>query len=300
MPSPPLSATPRAQLPPRLGIAAAGRSSVAFLVTLAAFGFACVGTSAEPASRVQGSAGESGPGELEGWQLVFEDRFEGERLDYDKWTPRDPWGVVRNEELQGYVLHAFHLEDGILKIRCDRKPSFYDGARREFRSGMMSTTGKFSQRYGRFEIRCRVPAGRGLWPAFWLLPEPPSWPPEIDVFEILGEEPDQVHFSHHWPDPERPGESRAISKAFRGPDFSAAFHTFAVEWEPEEIRWYVDGVLRHRSSEEVPQVPMFLLVNLAVGGWAEEPDESTPFPADLEVDFVRVWQRTETVEASRE
>jgi len=263
--------------------------ALASLLTFAFLSPALVGEEKEPT----GPPGQLAEG-LPGWTLTFEDRFEGERLDYEKWTPQDPWGVERNEELQGYVLHAFHLEDGILKIRCDRKPSFYDGKRRDFRSGMMTTTRKFSQRYGRFEIRCRVPAGRGLWPAFWLLPEPPAWPPEIDVLEILGEEPDRVYFSHHWPHPQRPTEdSRAITGEFKGPDFSADFHTFAVEWEAEELRWYVDGVLRHRSDREIPQVPMFLLANLAVGGWAAEPDESTPFPADFEIDFIRVWKKSE-------
>ncbi|MEM7600667.1 MAG: glycoside hydrolase family 16 protein, partial [Verrucomicrobiota bacterium] len=118
-----------------------------------------------------------------GWILTFEDEFDGPKLDDSKWTPEDPWEVERNEELQGYIIQAFHQEGGILRIRCENKPTFYDGEKRDFRSGMMSTTRKFSQTFGKFEIRCRVPRGRGLWPAFWLLPEPPSWPPEIDVLE---------------------------------------------------------------------------------------------------------------------
>lgn len=226
------------------------------------------------------------------WVLTFEDEFDGPKLDYSKWTPEDPWGVERNSELQGYVIQAFHQDDGILRIRCENKPTFYDGKKREYRSGMMSTTRKFAQRYGKFEIRCRVPEGRGLWPAFWLLPEPPSWPPEIDILEILGHETDRVYLSHHWINPENPeGPSRSITGEFKGPDFSKNFHTFAVVWEPGEIRWYIDGELRHQSRKEIPDLPMFLLVNLAVGGWAEAPDSSTVFPADFEIDFVRVWER---------
>lgn len=131
--------------------------------------------------------------ELEGWKLVFEDQFDGPKLDYEKWTPKDPWGVERNGELQGYSRQNFIQENGVLTIVAEKTPAFYDGKRREYRSGMMTTTRKFSQRYGRFAIRCRIPRGQGLWPAFWMLPEPPSWPPEIDVFEILGQE----YLSHH-------------------------------------------------------------------------------------------------------
>lgn len=235
------------------------------------------------------------PGEedLPGWELTFVDEFEGEKLDYTKWTPKDPWGVVRNDELQAYILKAFSLEKGILKIRCEDIPAFYDGAKRDYRSGMMTTSGKFAQQYGRFEIRCRVPAGKGLWPAFWMLPDPPAWPPEIDVLEILGQEPDKVYMSHHWPDPKNPeGKSLATTGEFKGVDFSDGFHTMAVEWEKGAIRWYVDGIERHRvDSEHVPDQPMFLLVNLAVGGWAEAPAEETTFPADFEIDYVKVWKR---------
>tara|TARA_R110000850_G_scaffold9033_28_gene33396 strand:+ start:3709 stop:4488 length:780 start_codon:yes stop_codon:yes gene_type:complete len=241
------------------------------------------------------NAEDSGPSsdhDLGQWELSFVDEFDGSKLDYDRWMPKDPWGSVRNDELQGYVLKAFHQEGGILKIRCEDEPSFYDGQKLDYRSGIMTTTGKFSQQFGRFEIRCRVPGGKGLWPAFWLLPEPPSWPPEIDVLEILGEESDRVYFSNHWVDPRNPkGDSKAVTGDYKGPDFSAEFHVFSVIWESEEIRWYVDGVLRHRSSEHVPQEPMFMLVNLAVGGWAKHPDATTVFPADFEIDYVKVWSR---------
>lgn len=227
----------------------------------------------------------------ETWTPTFVDEFDGDRLDYERWTPKDPWGVVRNEELQAYILKAFHLEEGFLKIRCEDIPAFYDGAKRDYRSGMMTTTGKFSQQYGRFEIRCKVPRGKGLWPAFWLLPEPPAWPPEIDVLEILGHEPDKVYFTHHWPAPANPNEeSLSVTGEFQGPDFSADFHTFAVQWEKGLLRWFVDGVERHRSTREVPDEPMFLLVNLAVGGWAEAPEAGTSFPADFEIDFIKVWE----------
>ncbi len=235
-----------------------------------------------------------GPSDPAIWELTFEDEFDGEKLDYAKWTPKDPWGVVRNDELQAYILKAFVLENGILKIRCEDEPAFYDGAKRDYRSGMMTTSGKFSQAFGRFEMRCKVPGGKGLWPAFWLLPEPPAWPPEIDILEILGQETDRIYLSHHWPDPENSeGPPKAQTGEFRGTYFSDGFHTVAIEWEKGAIRWYVDGVERHQAVEQVPEGPMFLLVNLAVGGWAEAPDAGTKFPAEFEVDYVRVWKKKE-------
>ncbi len=231
--------------------------------------------------------------EREGWALTFFDEFDGGKLDYDKWMPKDPWGVERNGELQGYWLKAFHLSDGILKIRCEDTPTFYDGQKREYRSGMMTTHGKFSQKYGRFEIRCKVPAGQGLWPAFWMLADKPlSWPPEIDILEILGEDPDRIYLSHHWVNPEDPkGDSESITAEIDGPDFSKEFHTFALEWQKDEMRWYIDGIEKHSTTDEIPHRPMFLLANLAVGGWAKEPDGNTPFPSDFEIDHIRVWTK---------
>lgn len=260
------------------------RFSPLFPAILAAFWFSPPTGAAEPGA------------ERAGWELTFSDEFDGEGLDRTKWNPTDPWEVERNAELQAYVSNPFEVKDGLLRIRIEKRKAFYDNKVREYASGMMTTAGKFSQRYGRFEIRCRVPKGRGLWPAFWMLPDPPAWPPEIDVLEILGHETDRVYLTHHWPHPENPtGASKSDTGEWRGPDFAADFHTFAVEWEPEEIRWYVDGVERHRSRKEIPAVPMFLLVNLALGGaWAGPPDETTPFPSWFQIDWVRVWKKAGT------
>jgi len=233
-----------------------------------------------------------GPESPDQWDLVFVDEFDGEKLDYSKWTPRDPWEVVRNDELQAYIVKAFQVQEGILKIICEDEPAFYDGAKRDYRSGMMTTSGKFSQRYGRFEIRCQVPKGRGLWPAFWLLPDPPAWPPEIDILEILCQETDKVYLTNHWVNPADPGGgSLSVTEEFQGVDFADGFHTIAIEWEKGEIRWYVDGTQRFRSRTGVPDVPMFVMVNLAVGGWAGSPDASTRFPAEYRVDYIKVWKK---------
>jgi beta-glucanase (GH16 family) len=238
------------------------------------------------------SSGNSGQPDKPGWQLTFHDEFDGKALDLDKWNPTDPWGRERNHELQAYVTNAFEVKGGILSIRARKGEAFYSGKQRSFTSGMMSTYRKFSQRYGRFEIRCRVPKGKGMWPAFWLLPEPLGWPPEIDVLEILGHQPNKAYLTHHFRDAQKKHGSHGGS--WSGPDFSATFHDFAVEWSPKAIAWFIDGVERFRSEKSIPQEKMYMLVNLAVGGdWPGAPDEKTPLPAAFKVDYVRVYQRNQ-------
>lgn len=230
--------------------------------------------------------------ERPGWKLTFDDEFKGTNLDLEKWTPADPWGRERNQELQAYVKDAFEVGDGFLHDKAEKRQAFYAGKQRQYTSGMMSTYGKFSQKYGRFEIRARIPKGKGMWPAFWLLPDPLAWPPEVDVLEILGHEPNKVYMTHHFRDQQRHHGSHGGS--FTGPDFSADFHNYAVEWSSNSIVWFIDGVERYRSDKNIPQTKMYMLVNLAIGGdWPGSPNESTQFPADFAVDYIRVYQRVE-------
>lgn len=205
--------------------------------------------------------------------------------------PERSVGRERNNELQAYVRDAFEVRNGVLRIRAEKRRAWYGGKLREYTSGMMTTYRKFSQKHGRCEISCRVPKGTGLWPAFWLLPEPLGWPPEIDVFEILGQEPNKIYFTHHWNDDQK--QKRSAGGTWEGPDLSREFHVIAAEWSPEGIVWFVDGVERSRSRGPEPAQPMYLLVNLAIGGWPGPPDNSTPFPCYLEVDYVRVYRRTQ-------
>ena len=238
------------------------------------------------------SNASSEPLDRPGWKLAFHDEFDGQALDLDKWNPTDPWGRERNHELQAYVTNAFEVKGGILRIPAEKGEAFYGGKQRSFTSGMMSTYRKFSQQYGRFEIRCRVPKGKGMWPAFWLLPEPLGWPPEIDVLEILGHEPNKIYLTHHFREEQKKRGSHGGS--WSGPDFSAEFHEFAVEWSPKAIVWFIDGVERFRSEKSIPQGKMYMLVNLAVGGdWPGAPDEKTQLPAAFEVDYVRVYERVQ-------
>ncbi len=239
----------------------------------------------------QPALASEGPSAKPGWKLTFEDNFEGSSLDLSKWNPGDPWGRERNHELQAYVPDAFVVKDGVLRVCAQKQEAVYAGKQRSYTSGMMTTYGKFSQEYGRFEIRCRIPKGKGMWPAFWLLPDPLAWPPEIDILEILGHEPAKVYMTHHF---RKNGKRASHGGSWSGPDFSAGFHNYAVEWSPEKIVWFIDGVERYRSQDSIPHGKMYILINLAVGGdWPGAPDEKTQFPAALEVDYVRVYEKAE-------
>lgn len=228
-----------------------------------------------------------------GWTLTFQDEFDSPKLDLTKWNPQDPWGKVRNNELQAYVKDAFTTRDGILHITAQKRAAPYDGASRQYTSGMMTTYQKFAQKFGWFEVRCRVPKGNGLWPAFWMLPEPLSWPPEIDILENLGQDTNVAYFTNHFTGPDGKHFSKGSGKV-NVPDISADFHTYAVEWSADAIIWFFDGVEKFRSSAGVPQQPMYLLLNVAVGGsWPVPPDESTSLPATFDIDYVRAYSRAQ-------
>jgi beta-glucanase (GH16 family) len=218
---------------------------------------------------------------------VFSDEFNGTEVDRARWSSGYPWGCTSDTtgEQQCYVPEALTVRDGRLVIEADRDP----GGRRPYRSGMINSHRSFSQRYGSFELRAKLPRGKGLWPAFWLLPKPTgTWPPELDVMEQFGSEPATVLMAQHYRD--AAGREQKRTRAWTGPDFTAGFHSFGMSWGPEAIVWYVDGVERFRSVHDIPTQEMYVLVNLAVGGDAPgDPDATTRFPSRMEVDYVRVW-----------
>jgi beta-glucanase (GH16 family) len=229
-----------------------------------------------------------------GWQMVFDDDFNGSALDERKWTTAFPWGRDRSNvgELQFYAPDAFTLDRGNLQIIAKPTPN----GSHAYNSGLISSHTSFAPEFGRFEIRCKLPRGKGLWPAFWLLPLDTSWPPEIDVFEALGQETETVHLTAHWLEG---GEHRQKGTEYTGPDFSRDYHTFAVEWTPESLVWFVDGVKRHQVSGQSPRGPMYVLANLAVGGdWPGAPDASTQFPAAFDIDYIRAYESAPAPAAS--
>jgi hypothetical protein len=184
-------------------------------------------------------------------------------------------------------LDPFAVRRGALDIIADRAPprlaDQLDGYR--YTSGLITTQPSFAQTYGYFEMSARLPRGKGLWPAFWLLPADQSWPPEIDVMESIGD-PGKIYQTAHSTLGAPPGLEVPVTG---DPD---GFHVYAVEWDPQFITWYLDG----RRTNRVPtpkdmNKPMYMLVNLAVGGhWPGAPDAATAFPARLTVRWVRAYR----------
>jgi beta-glucanase (GH16 family) len=232
------------------------------------------------------------------WVETFRDDFDGTTLDTTKWHPHDHFCGTRNNELQAYVPENAIIENGLCRLIAEQRQVDYGYCGqpanvKQYAAGIIISEDTFDQQYGYWEIRCQSPAGQGLWPAFWMLPYD-KWPPEIDVLEILGHEPDRVHMTNHYNN--ELGAHQATGTSYKGPDFSAGFHEFGVLWRPDSLVWYVDGVVRHRSGSGVPQEPFYILANLAVGGnWPGAPDASTQFPCSFDIDHIAVWQFPDSV-----
>ncbi|MES1261535.1 MAG: glycoside hydrolase family 16 protein [Acidobacteriota bacterium] len=223
-----------------------------------------------------------------GWVLTFSDEFEGKELEFPKWSTHDPWGHAQNRESQAWVPGAVQLQAGILRLTARRESASYDGQAREYTSGIVTTLGSFAQTYGRFEIRCRIPAGQGLEPRFSLLPVPSGDIPGIDILDAIGSDPGTALFANRWGDLKT---ERSYSGSWKAPDFSKDFHVFAIEWDQDKIVWLVDGKERFRSRDGIPHQPMYLLASLAVGGnQAKWPDATTPFPSFFDIDYIRVYR----------
>jgi beta-glucanase (GH16 family) len=157
------------------------------------------------------------------------------------------------------------------------------------RSGMIMSQSLFNQRYGYFEIRAQLPKGRGLWPAFWLLPTAGGWPPEIDVMEMLGHAPDTYYVALH----ARPGGQVLDDvTAVAAPDLSAGVHVFGVSWRPDRIRFYLDDRFVHESATPSDMTgPMYMLANLAVGGVGSWPGPAGPTQSGVyRIAWIRAWQ----------
>jgi beta-glucanase (GH16 family) len=232
------------------------------------------------------------------WQLVFADEFTGKVLDASKWTTCWSYGCATTKPNVWYSAKNVIMGNGIVRLRADNQPQHQHGRVIPYTSGMISTGAgpdgsapRFTAQYGYFEARVRVPAGRGLWPAFWML-TPEQRPPEIDIMEVLSKEPSQVHLHYHYIDGS--GVLQDYGKAWDDGDFSTGWHTFGVDWQPDAIIWYVNGIERNRyEGKYIAAEPLYLILNLQVGGkdsWSGPADATTVFPAYYEIDYVRVWQ----------
>jgi beta-glucanase (GH16 family) len=234
------------------------------------------------------------------WKLIWHDEFDGTAIDRTRWHVEDAYTGESNNEMEIYTDRPRNarVENGQLVIEAREEPL----AGFRYTSGRLSTHGLHAWTYGRFEARIKLPYGQGIWPAFWLLGDDVpqnGWPEcgEIDIMENIGRMPAAVRGTVHGPGYSRDDGVYADYFLPAG-RFADDFHVFAIEWEPDQIRWYVDGNLfstltpRDLPGRWVFDHPHFLILNLAVGGfWPGYPDETTVFPQFMHVDYVRVYQR---------
>ncbi|MYL33859.1 family 16 glycosylhydrolase [Pontibacillus yanchengensis] len=222
----------------------------------------------------------------DGWELIWRDEFEGDTLNEENWNYEN-WASEKNNELQYYHPTSVIQADGYLKIIS--KQENFKG--RDYVSGAVHTKDLISFLYGKVEMRAKLPTGQGIFPAFWMMPNlDQTWLPEIDIMEMVGHKPNEIWMVLHWKD--EGGKLKSKSNQYLGPDYSKDFHTFGIEWTPEQISWFIDDELRYQENRYVPDVPMYVYLNTAIGGnWPKSPDETTLFPQTFIVDYVRVYQK---------
>jgi len=238
----------------------------------------------------------------DGWQLVWHDEFDEKKIDVSNWTYDLGGGGWGNGEMQTYTdtTDNARVDDGILIITAQKETLESGGS--VFKSARLKTQGLQTFQYGRIEARIKVPEGKGLWPAFWMLGENfpvVGWPDcgEIDIMEYVGREPDLIMGTLHGP-----GYSGATGLSqWNRQEYNIAddFHTYAVEWDTDQISWFYDGEeYSTYTREDVGNrlwpfdQPFFIILNLAIGGTLGgivTPD--TEFPAEYLIDYVRVYEQ---------
>lgn len=250
-----------------------------------------------------------------GWELIWSDEFNGTTLNAANWSAQTGTGTLYglpagwgNNELQNYTTRPENLSISGGALHIVAKAESYQGS--SYTSARIRTAGKVDVLYGRIEARIIIPSGQGIWPAFWMLPTNSpygGWASsgEIDIMESVNAADriyGTIHFGAPWPNNSSNGGTYAP-----GSDFSSGWFEYAIEWEPDQIRWYVGNQLFHSVnsstwySSAAPgnarapfDVPFHLLLNIAVGGnFPGPPNGSAGFPMEMTVDYVRVYQRAQ-------
>jgi len=244
------------------------------------------------------------------WTRTFNDDFDtlefwNSETNTGQWKTSYIWDrdTIINNELQYYIdpiehgISPFSTDNGILTITANKTPAGIREslAGQEYISGVLTTENGFSQKYGRFETYAKVPRGKGLWSAFWLLPSFDQWPkgvailPEIDVMESIGHELKTFHTTLHT---NQNGKLESHPYDHTVDEvLSDDFHLYSVVWTPETVDWYLDKrrVASHKTPSDYTR-PVHFLLNLAVGGtWPGAPDSATEFPANYRIDYVRAY-----------
>ncbi|TFG18356.1 MAG: glycoside hydrolase family 16 protein [Promethearchaeota archaeon] len=239
------------------------------------------------------------------WELVFEDNFLGTELNTSFWSKNYHDGFPNGGHThnhRGYMTEEnVNVSDGILIIRAenethpDAPPAEYtynQWMEYNFTTGAITSYGKMQFKYGYIEASMRMPKSKGFWPAFWTLPGEGGWPPEIDIHEFLSSYEQRISGAYH----HGTGENLHSFGIFHntGIDLSDGFHRYGLEWAPDHLSWYFDGKQMGRyfsNREAIAELgPQYILINLAIGGWEDDPDSTTIWPAFYKTDYVKIWQ----------
>ncbi len=242
---------------------------------------------------------------LAGYHLTFDDEFNS--FSSSRWQTADFHGLRNNGgDFQGQwfcdpnyapsgstAYNPFSSTNGVLTIQAKPTPAGNYSNGLPYVSGQLTSAHKFTQRYGYYELRAKLPPGKGLWSRFWLLTDDGAWPGEYDIFEVLGREnPSPVHQTTHF-------RNASTSHGIDGRSYAGInatdgnFHTYGFLEEPKTITWYVDGVATLKQDNRINK-PMYVLIDLAVGNdppttWPGSPDGTTPWPANMEIDYFRIY-----------
>lgn len=234
--------------------------------------------------------------------VLLDEKFNGSTLDTSVWNYCHWWNaggctIKSNDELEWYTPQQVSVKDGVLSLTAEREDTVStDGTIFDYASGMV-TTGpqqhrqrpKLAFTYGVVDVRFKVPEGQGLWPAIWLLPASEESRPEIDMMEILGHDTDNLRMKLHPKDrsADRVGKKYLLPEGY---GFADAWHTLSLDWSEQKLVMYLDNhKVWEYNGAEVPSEPMYLVMNLAVGGgYPGDPDASTKFPATFQIDRVRI------------
>lgn len=274
----------------------AGRPLAALVVALLA-GSALVGCTAATGEGARRPMAEGT------WAVDHRDAFSGATLDAGSWATCYWWeddGCTNlgNDEAEWYDEDGVRVADGHLSLTAEPARSSHLGRSFSYRSGMVSSgrvgddpddPARYAFTYGYVEVRFRTPKGGGLWPAIWMLPVTNRSLPEIDLLEQYGDDTRTMSMTFH---PAPGSEAERERGHVTGSDLSEGWHTVGLEWTSGRLRWFLDGTERFTTTgAHVPSEPMYLLVNLAVGGPAGDPPPSTSFPATFLIDEVTVWKQ---------
>lgn len=256
------------------------------------------------------------------YHLTYSNEFNN--ADVSSWSTSDFWGMRNNSgdyQAQWFAdprgvpsystktaYNAFSATGGVLSITARPTPANTfagennaGGGGQPYVSGQLTTAHKFTQRYGYFELRAKLPPGKGLWSRFWLLTDDGNWPGEYDVIEVLGKESNVVHQTTHYRTATNPHIADGAKYTGINP-VDGQFHTYGFLWTKTSVTWYVDGVATLTQPNRI-DIPMYALIDLVVGKdprnlWPGDPDSTTGLPKAMEIDFFRVYSNDPALPAA--